>query len=79
MCVGTLGVENTLSFKTGVRKRLTILFSYGGQIKDLEEALELISKGSLKPSVESAKLKDFPRMLQDLCDGKIKSRVALVP
>ncbi|KXT15296.1 hypothetical protein AC579_2800 [Pseudocercospora musae] len=77
VCVGTLAAENTIQMKTGIRKRLSILFSYGGQIEDLREALALIAKGDLKPQVENGKLEDFPRWLKDLCDGKVKARVAL--
>ncbi|KAF7197517.1 alcohol dehydrogenase [Pseudocercospora fuligena] len=77
VCVGTLAAENTIQMKTGIRKRLSIIFSYGGQIEDLREALDLIAKGDLKPQVETGKLEDFPKWLKDLCDGKVKARVAL--
>lgn len=63
--------------KMGIRKRLSFIFSYGGQREDLVELLDLISKGILDPQVETAPLKDFPTVLQDLCDGKVKARVAL--
>lgn len=63
--------------KMGIRKRLSVIFSYGGQREDLVELLELVSKGVLVPQVETAPLKEFPRVLQDLCDGKVKARVAL--
>lgn len=65
--------------KMGIRKRLAFIFSYGGQREDLEELLDLMSKGVIMPQTEEAKLEDFPRVLQDLCDGKIKARMALVP
>ena len=64
--------------KVGIRKRLTIIFSYGGQLRDLEEVLDLIAKGSIHPQIEDGRLQDFPTVLKDLCDGKIKARVALV-
>lgn len=64
--------------KVGTRKRLTFIFSYGGQVSDLTEALDLISKKVIQPQVEDGDLRDFPRVLQDLCDGKIKGRVALL-
>jgi len=78
LCVGTLNRENIIYMKVGTRKRLTFIFSYGGQVSDLTEALDLISKKVIQPQVEDGDLRDFPRVLQDLCDGKIKGRVALL-
>ncbi|KAK5220901.1 hypothetical protein LTR96_011127 [Exophiala xenobiotica] len=77
LCVGTLDRENTIDMKIGVRKRRTILFTYGGQRRDLEEVLDLIASGVIEPQVENASLRDFPRLLKELCDGRIKARVAL--
>lgn len=64
--------------KIGIRKRLTIIFSYGGQVKDLEEVLVLISQGKLSPYVETSNIESFPTMLEDLCAGKIAGRMALL-
>lgn len=64
--------------KTGTRKRLSYIFSYGGQVPDLKEVLNLIARGVIRPQVEPGKLEDFPRVLRDLCDGKIDARVALI-
>ena len=77
VCVGTLSAENIMNMKRGIRKRLTVIFSYGGQREDLEELLDLMGKGVIMPQTEEGKLEDFPRWLQDLCDGKVKARVAL--
>ncbi|KAK5400867.1 hypothetical protein LTR06_011178 [Exophiala xenobiotica] len=79
VCIGTLDTENTIGMKIGIRKRLTINFTYGGQIRDLKEVLELISMGVVQRQVETAGLKEFPVILKDLYDGKVKARVALVP
>lgn len=79
VCIGTLDTENTIDMKIGIRKRLSIKFTYGGQIRDLKEVLDLISKGAVQPQVETAGLKDFPVVLKDLCDGNVKARVALLP
>lgn len=65
--------------KMGIRKRLAFIFSYGGQREDLEELLDLMSKGVIMPYTEEARLEDFPQVLQDLCDGKVKGRMALIP
>lgn len=65
--------------RTCIRKRLNIIFSYGGQLRDLEAVLDLISKNALRPQVETGRLEDFPRILKQLCDGKVKARMALAP
>lgn len=64
--------------KIGIRKRLSFIFSYGGQLSDLEAVLQHISKGEIRPQVETATLKTFPTVLKDLVEGKVKSRVALL-
>lgn len=63
--------------KIGTRKRLSFIFTYGGQMRDLKAVLELIAKGEIKPQVETGKFEEYPRILKDLVDGKIKSRLAL--
>jgi propanol-preferring alcohol dehydrogenase len=64
--------------KIGIRKRLDIIFSYGGQRRDLEEALDLIAAKILDPMVAEGKLEDFPRILNDLEAGKVKGRISLL-
>lgn len=74
-----MSLDNVIHMKIGVRKRLSIVFSYGSQVEDLRECLDMIKRGVIDPQVEIGQLQDFPKWLQDLCDGKVKSRVALVP
>jgi len=64
--------------KTGTRKRLSYIFSYGGQVGDLKEVLDLIAQGVIKPQVKPGRLEDFPSVLRDLEAGKIEGRVALI-
>ncbi|CEJ58117.1 hypothetical protein PMG11_06787 [Penicillium brasilianum] len=78
LCVGTLDRTNELDMKIGIRKRLSIIFTYGGQYRDLVEVLDLIAKKVIQPQVEIGNLQDFPKVLRDLEDGKIKDRIALV-
>ncbi|KAE9582667.1 hypothetical protein CGMCC3_g1939 [Colletotrichum fructicola] len=78
LCIGSLDTENTVHMKIGTRKRLTYIFSYGGQISDLEEGLQLIANNKIKPRVETARLKDFPRVLGRLEKGEVKARIALL-
>jgi propanol-preferring alcohol dehydrogenase len=77
--VGTLSNETVVDPKICIKKRLTVLFNYGGQYSDVVEVLDLISKGIIRPQVENGKLEDFPKVLKDLHEGKIKSRMALIP
>jgi alcohol dehydrogenase, propanol-preferring len=79
LAVGTLDTKNTLDMKNGIRKRLSIIFTYGGQYRDLEDCLDLISRGVVHPQVEGGKLEDFPRVLEDLHQGKVRGRMALKP
>lgn len=39
----------------------------------------LITQGKLNPRVETGALKDFAKVLAELHEGKIKSRIALIP
>lgn len=77
--MGTLSNETVVDAKLCIKKRLTIVFNYGGQYQDVVEFLDLISKKIIRPQVETGNLQDFPSVLQDLHDGKIKSRMALIP
>lgn len=78
VCVGTMDTENTLYMKMGVRKRLTVEFSYGALVEDVHAVLQLIATGAITPQVETARLEELPDVLERLKDGKIKSRIALL-
>ncbi|OJJ55574.1 hypothetical protein ASPSYDRAFT_60505 [Aspergillus sydowii CBS 593.65] len=77
LCIGTGERVNALDMKNGIRKRLSFIFSYGGQYRDLEEVLALIKEGILKPRVRRGVLRDFPRHLKELGEGGIEDRIAL--
>jgi len=79
VCIGTLDTENTVDMKIGIRKRLTILFSYGGLVADVKEVLDLIAEDKISPQVETGHLTDFSNVLKDLHAGKIPARMALIP
>lgn len=78
LCVGTLNHENTVHMKVGIRKRLSIIFSYGGQTRDLKDTLDLIAQGVLDPTVADGKIADFPHVLRELEAGRITGRIALL-
>ena len=48
-------------------------------MEDLEDSLDLVAKGALKPQVETGDMDDFPDVLDRLHHGKIKSRIVLLP
>lgn len=64
--------------KISIRKRIDIIFSYGGQTKDLRETLDLIAKGVLTPIVVNSRLQDLPKVMRDLEAGKVQGRIALL-
>lgn len=78
LCVGTLGVDNTLHMKVGTRKRLSFIFSYGGQVSDLRDVLDLMAKGKIRPGVAERPLSDLPDVLEELEAGSVEARVALM-
>jgi propanol-preferring alcohol dehydrogenase len=71
-------LQNTVHMKIGTRKRLTFIFTYGGQGKDVAAVMDLMAKGAIKPEVSEGKFMDFPKVLKDLCDNKVEGRIALM-
>lgn len=78
LCVGTLNHENTVHMKLCIRKRLDVIFSYGGQVGDLRDVLELIAQGVLNPMVTDDNPPDLPTVIKDLEAGKVQGRIALL-
>lgn len=79
MVVGLLEAELTLYSFVSLTKALNIFCSFGGTYSDVEAGLDLIAKGVIKPQIETGSLADFPKVLADLHEGKIKSRIVLLP
>ena len=77
--VGLLGDALIINNSLCTRKKLSILFSYGGTAEDVVECLRMIQRGTLKPQVETTDMDNFPRVIQDLHEGKFKGRMALIP
>lgn len=63
--------------KLGTRKRLSYIFSYGGQVQDLCEVLRMIASKRIDPQVEQRPYDDLPLVLKALERGEIEARVAL--
>lgn len=62
-----------------VMQEINVKGSYNGTVEGLGECLELIEQGVIKPVVETGSIEDLPKMLKDLDEGKIKSRMVLLP
>ncbi|KAF4555243.1 Zinc-binding dehydrogenase-like protein 8 [Elsinoe fawcettii] len=77
LCIGSLSTENTIYMKIGTRKRLSFIFSYGGQAKDTAEVLQLISRGLIRPQVATQPMEMFPQVVRELERGQIQGRIAL--
>lgn len=60
-------------------KAITVLYTFGGHSADIVAGMEMIANGDLKPQVETAPMKDFANVLTDLHEGRVKSRMVLVP
>jgi len=56
-----------------------VLYTFGGHSADIVEGMKMIADGSLKPQVETVAMQDFPTALRDLHEGRVKSRVVLIP
>ncbi|KIW41357.1 uncharacterized protein PV06_06924 [Exophiala oligosperma] len=77
--VGLIGPSPTLNSLLAIRKQLSILCSFAGSTEVLQEVLDLIAQGAIKPQVITRPLSELAQVLDDLHAGKIKSRVALIP
>ena len=60
-------------------KHIDILGSFGGTIDDIRASLDLIAKGVITPQVETTSMDNFPQVVRDLHEGKIRSRMVLIP
>ncbi|KAL4945775.1 hypothetical protein BDV06DRAFT_209246 [Aspergillus oleicola] len=79
LCIGSGDRINDLDMKNGIRKRLSFVFSYGGMYRDLEEVLWLITRGVLRPRMQTRRLKELPVVLKELNEGRVEDRVSLLP
>ncbi|KAI0775744.1 alcohol dehydogenase [Trametes elegans] len=60
-------------------RQLTVKGSFGGNCQSLAECLQMIAEGKIKPEVEGRPLYECVDVVQALAEGKIRSRVALIP
>ncbi|KAI7182028.1 40S ribosomal protein, partial [Hortaea werneckii] len=57
----------------------TIKGNYNGSLDSFAEVMELMAQGVLKPKLETGSIEDLPQVLRDLDDGKVKTRMVLLP
>lgn len=57
----------------------TIKGSYNGSLGSLEEVMQLMGQGVLKPKVETGSIEGLPKVLKDLDEGKVRNRMVLLP
>ncbi|KAI0675328.1 alcohol dehydogenase [Trametes maxima] len=60
-------------------KQLTIRGSFGGDYQDLEECLEAVAEGKVRPEVEEKSMEECGQVVQALARGGVRARVALIP
>ncbi|EKM61377.1 uncharacterized protein PHACADRAFT_190538 [Phanerochaete carnosa HHB-10118-sp] len=74
-------LADTLAYTalTAMRKDLTLKSSFWGTRDELAEILQAISDGLLKPKVDSRPMSQCIQVLDDMREGRLQARVALVP
>lgn len=76
---GLISQQAPLMVGLSVMKAISIDCNYGGTIESLGECLDLIAKGVIQPRIETGSVEDLPKVLRDLDEGKVKSRMVLLP
>ncbi|KAK5117603.1 hypothetical protein LTR62_005025 [Meristemomyces frigidus] len=77
--VGLISPALQLIPLVSVSKAITIKCHYNGSKKALVECLDLMAKGVIQPKVETDSVQNLPKVLKDLDEGRIKSRMVLLP
>ncbi|KAI6825882.1 hypothetical protein KC340_g12263 [Hortaea werneckii] len=57
----------------------TIKGNYNGSLESFAEVMELMGQGVLKPKLETGSIEDLPQVLRDLDEGKVRTRMVLLP
>ncbi|KAI8985030.1 alcohol dehydogenase [Trametes punicea] len=79
LLVGLGSPQVAISPYVATMKQLMIKASYGGDSQDLEECLDAIADGKVKPQVEERPLEACREVIHGLAKGEIRARVALIP
>lgn len=81
--IHTIGIGcKTISFPpliTMLKKELTFKSSYYGTRDELVEVLQAIGNGLLNPRVETRSMEEVVQVMEDMHNGKLSSRIALIP
>ncbi|KAI0347645.1 alcohol dehydogenase [Trametopsis cervina] len=76
---GLASPEITITPVVAMVKNLTYKTSYWGCKSELAEILQAIADGKLTTLVQERRMSELPQLLHDMHEGKIKSRVAVIP
>lgn len=77
--VGLASSHVSIATASMITFQVEVLGSFWGTHQELEEIFDLISKGKIKPQVQTAPLKEVNHWLKELEAGHVKSRIALLP
>ncbi|KAI0645722.1 alcohol dehydogenase [Trametes meyenii] len=77
--VGQGSNKVSISIMATTTKQLEIKGSFAGDYRDLEECLQAVAEGKVRPEVESRPLEECVEAVRALARGGVKARIALVP
>lgn len=77
--VGLAATETTLSTHEFIAQSVTLLAGSGSTLDELQEVLQLISKGSITPILEEIPFYDIPAGLKRLEEGAVLGRLFVNP
>ncbi|MBS1969390.1 MAG: zinc-binding dehydrogenase [Bdellovibrionales bacterium] len=77
--VGLGSTKVTIESTAAITYQVRVQGTFWGTHIEMEELYDLIAAGKIKPQVETAPLKEVNHWLHELAEGKIKSRMALIP
>ncbi|WP_413586752.1 zinc-binding dehydrogenase [Bdellovibrio sp. HCB274] len=77
--VGLGSATAPVTTASAITYQIRVQGTFWGTHIEMEELYDLIAAGKIKPQVETAPLKEVNHWLHELAEGKIKSRMALIP
>jgi propanol-preferring alcohol dehydrogenase len=77
--VGIHDLAHQTNHVGNIMKSISIYYAYGTHSSSIAEVMEKIAQRVITPKTEAAPMKDFPKVLKDLHEGRIQGRMVLVP
>lgn len=75
--VGMAALEVPMNTSRLITNQTSILGSNGGTVEDIENILDLISKGELKIDIQTIDFDEIPEAIDTLRDGKVEKRFVM--